>query len=59
MENIAVAWLNRRVKGVSNVLKFISKKVVDSAWTIGTVTTVVVYPLAMSIIEERIIQNYK
>lgn len=59
MENSKPTWVQKRVRGVTNILKGISKKVVDNAWTVGTVVTVVVYPLAISIIEERVIQGLK
>jgi len=48
------AWLRRRVRGVSAVLAKSASVAKRVAWAVGTVAVIFVFPLAMSIVEERV-----
>ena len=52
------SWLSQRVKNVSYILNEIGDLTKEAAWVVGTFVLVVGYPLALSILDERVVQEY-
>ena len=50
-------WLKKRANGVKIAFQQTSAAAKRIAWTAGTVILLVVYPLAVSILEDRVIEE--
>lgn len=53
------SWIQRRVKGVTTILEKVTKNAKKIAWAAGTVAVTIAYPLALSVVEERVVKMYK
>lgn len=53
------SWLQKRVHGVSTLLTKCAHMGSKVAWAVGTVTVAIAYPLAMAIVEERVVAQQR
>ena len=51
------SWLQKRVRGVSSILGKCAGKARKVAWAAATVCVAIVYPFAMSVVEERVVKS--
>ena len=49
--------ISKHFHGVVQVLSTMKEYAVDTAWAVGAVIALVVYPLAISISEDRVMKN--
>ena len=52
-----VPWIKKRVRGVTIILTKCGHVARRIAWAAGTVAVCIVYPLAMSIVEDRVVKR--
>ena len=52
-----VPWIQRRIRGVTAILTRCGSAARKVAWAAGTVAVFIVYPLAMSIVEDRVVKR--
>lgn len=53
------SWLQKRVRGVSTLLGKCANAGSKVAWAVGTVVIVIAYPLAMGIVEDRVVEQQR
>jgi hypothetical protein len=51
------SWVAKRISGVATVLGKFASVATDAAWAAAAVTLFVVYPMALCITEERVINS--
>lgn len=51
-------WLQQRINNVSLILTRFGQKARNVAWDVGTAALIVLYPLALGILDDRVISQY-
>lgn len=53
------SWMQQRITNVTSILRKAGNKAIDFAWNATTVILIAVYPLAVSILDEREVAPYR
>lgn len=51
------SWAVRRYKGVTKILGQVQEKVSQVGWAVGATTVLIIYPLAISILDHRFLKK--
>lgn len=57
MQKQEESWTLRRYKGVTKILSAVQDKIATVGWAAGAATILVVYPLAISILDHRFLKK--